>query len=79
MANPHREAYEAMKADDAQTQRCRVCGVSGSKDYLDRHHPRGRSGENILIYFYVHRIPCHKHIHDNPKWAEANNFLEPNR
>ncbi len=72
------ERYEAMKEEDEVLQRCPYCHQLGSKNDMDRHHPRGRHGENLLKYFYAHRL-CHGAIHDNPKEATERGLLKDNR
>lgn len=76
--NRNKSAYDAEREADADTQECAVCSIAGSKRSMDRHHPRGRHGDNLLSYVYVHRL-CHKLIHDNPKWAEGKGLLVRNR
>lgn len=62
------EKYEAMKEADSHLQRCGLCGKSGAKHLMDRHHINGRWGDNIFNYRYYCR-PCHRWIHQNPKLA----------
>jgi hypothetical protein len=71
--------YRAQKEADDDRQRCRLCLGWASKWMLVPHHPRGRHGKNILNYFWVHQIPCHQWIHDNPEEATGLGLMTPNR
>ena len=80
--NPTRAKWERLykkaKADAPIIQRCPVCLEVANKNLMDAHHTRGRHGENILNFIYVHRA-CHDWIHNNVKEATEMGFMEPNR
>jgi len=69
------EEYHARKEKDAHVQRCGVCGLLGAKKSMEPHHPRGRWGEDMFHYLWVHR-KCHRWIHDNPDLARAKGLLQ---
>jgi len=71
--------YKKAKADAHPLHQCPVCGRWAHKDQMSPHHPRGRRGENILDFFYVHEIPCHRWIHHNVGEATEKGWLKPNR
>ncbi len=71
------DLYHAQIDDDAEIQTCtfpvpeninKICGVTGHKETLQRHHTHGRDKENILKYKYR----CNDHhdwIHKHPNKA----------
>ena len=81
--NPRRLAwelkYKKAKAEADPLHQCPVCGRWNHKDALTPHHPRGRRGENIMEFFYVCEIPCHRWIHAHVKEATARGWMKPNR
>ena len=54
---------------------CTICNLNESTDI---HHqlPLGRGGKlnDVTIFLAVCRA-CHNKIHQDPKWAEENNYL----
>lgn len=57
------------KLDEGKEAPCQKCGMIGNVGTtIDRHHPRGRRGENLLYYIYVCR-DHHIWIGANPKEA----------
>jgi len=76
-----REKYYAKTAEDKTIQHCANCGLSGNKNgpWLERHHYRGRSGENIVHYVYICGARCgcaiHKQIHARGTWAREEGWL----
>lgn len=70
--------YEELKKLDGPLQWCPVCGESGAKNSMDRHHVAGRSFGNLLHYIYLHR-GCHRKVHDDPEWAEKQGLLWKHR
>lgn len=72
------KTYRSMAESDASMQRCVVSGVRYPKDNLQRHHPCGRSGTNLLRYVYI-RADHHRFAHDHPKWATEHGLLWPRR
>lgn len=77
--------YEEAYAQDDIMQLCACCGELHVTHWMERHHPRGRCGKNILFYVYlcgrwlVDRRGCNKHveIHDNGKKARREGWLQP--
>ena len=55
-----------------------ICEVCTTNDSSDIHHklPLGRGGKlnDVTIFLAVCRV-CHDKIHQDPKWAEENNYL----
>lgn len=47
------DKYRNQCYNDAEIQKCFICGREANKDILDRHHTHGRNKDNILIYEYV--------------------------
>jgi hypothetical protein len=74
------DKYHAQIEKDAVRQVCAVCGTVGTKNSLERHHPRRRLGKNILIYEYVCGIPCHVEIEngEHPEHLPRDNDHEKN-
>jgi hypothetical protein len=82
------DRYHWMCYTDTETQSCFMCGLVSHKDILQRHHPKGRGGDNILYYKYVcadattctvrnpQRRGGHDGIHSNPNWAREKGYLE---
>lgn len=66
--------YKRLKKEDADLQKCKVCGITGSKRHMDPHHPWGRSGLNMLRFMWVHRH-CHNLTHDKPAAARKRGLL----
>jgi hypothetical protein len=73
-----KKQYRESKKADHHWQVCRACGERGMKSELEPHHPKGRHGENILEYFWIHPA-CHRWIHDNPKEATQMGLLKSGR
>jgi len=71
-------AYRKSKAADHPVQTCKVCKQKSPKSHMEPHHPRGRAGDNLLAYFWVHPS-CHRWIHDNPAAAEERGLLNKGR
>lgn len=76
--------YEEAYLNDEVIQRCACCGTYRKTDWMERHHPRGRNGKNILFYVYLcgrwlTMGGCNKHveIHDNGKKARREGWLQP--
>ena len=57
------DKYYALVEKDTTIQVCALCGTNGTKNSLERHHPRRRLGNNLFIYEYVCR-GCHREIED---------------
>ena len=51
-------------------QTCEVCGLKGNQ--IVQHHVLGRRYDDRCIWVCT---DCHAHIHANPQWAYANNYL----
>ena len=73
-----RDQYKGLKKADHHMQTCRACGERSMRSEMEPHHPKGRHGENILRYFWIHSH-CHRWIHDNPKEATEMGLLESGR
>jgi hypothetical protein len=70
--------YNAMRAEDYPSQECMSCGQVMSRTMMDRHHPAGRFGTNILKYIYLCR-ECHSEAHDDPMFATERGLMWPGR
>ena len=70
--------YREQASRDAPVQQCALCHKSAHKNEMDKHHMRGRHGENILRYCYLHR-PCHDWVHSNVAEATKRGLMIPNR
>lgn len=53
---------------------CWICGELAT----EVHHTAGRNGVRLCDFDHCMAVCflCHKKIHDNPKWARENGFLE---
>jgi len=74
------DKYHAKTDEDKMIQHCANCGLSGNKNgpWLERHHFRGRHGENIMHYVYIcgpGGCGIHRQIHDNGKLAREQGWL----
>jgi hypothetical protein len=57
--------------------RCEVCFQEIATDV---HHKAGRGRNTLAVETWLPVCrPCHDAIHANPKWAEANGYLDPAR
>jgi hypothetical protein len=66
--------HAAVKARKKKQDWCDVCRVPHR--FLDAHHPQGRIGELIMIFFLVCR-GCHDWIHFvNPRQARLEGWLK---
>lgn len=72
------DEYNRMRGDDSPIQTCASCGVAMYRNSMDRHHPAGKSGTNILRYVYLCR-PCHREAHHDPARANERGLLWPRR
>ena len=68
--------YSILRKEYLETKpTCEICIVN---DATDIHHklPLGRGGKlnDVTIFLAVCRV-CHDKIHQDPKWAEENNYL----
>jgi hypothetical protein len=55
-----------------------ICHVCKKATSTEAHHVRGRIGKRLLDFKYCLAIcfGCHRKIHDNPKWARAEGYLQ---
>ena len=53
-----------------------ICEVCTKEKSIDVHHKdkRGKNYLEVDTWLSVCRM-CHNHIHANPSWARANNYL----
>ena len=68
------DEFEAKRNTDAILQECAGCGELLYYRQMDRHHPAGKHGTNILKYVYLCRT-CHREVHDDPKVATRRGLL----
>lgn len=56
---------------------CFCCGLEIEFRERELHHVRGRAGKLYLDerFWEMACDRCHRHIHDNPKWAMANALI----
>ena len=73
-----RKQYEAARWGEPFCQECASCGGPSNTSQMDRHHPAGRHGTNILRYIYLCRA-CHTECHADPKEATRRGLLWPGR
>lgn len=73
-----KKKYEESRSLDAVLQPCLSCGQMLYHRMMDRHHPAGRHGTNILRYIYLCR-DCHRMAHHDPKAATRRGLLWPGR
>jgi hypothetical protein len=66
--------YREKKRNEPPTSRCGVCGIESITVDMDPHHPGGRLGANLLIYFRVHR-GCHELIHRDERLAKEKGWM----
>jgi hypothetical protein len=66
--------YNDKANEDKELQVCKICNLESHKDGMERHHPWGRSNENIMRYWWIHH-ECHAIIHANPNKAREQGWL----
>lgn len=73
-----KEEYIALRDGAAPIQKCALCGGMDDRNAMHPHHPKGRRGENILNFCWLHP-KCHAWVHDNPLKATEKGLLIPVR
>ena len=73
-----KKQFDDQRSVDNIAQECAGCGVRMYYREMDRHHPAGKHGTNILRYVYLCR-QCHREAHDQPKVATRRGLLWPSR
>lgn len=66
--------YRKAKELSQEYHECKVCGKTNHKDEADCHHPSGRSGQNILDFWFI-CVSCHAWIHAHPNESRAKGYL----
>jgi hypothetical protein len=73
-----KKEFDDQRKVDAVLQECVGCGQNLYYRMMDRHHPAGKHGTNILRYVYLCR-DCHREVHHDPKVATRRGLLWPGR
>lgn len=72
------ELKEYRKLKGGHIKKRPVCEICETNKAIDIHHrlPLGRGGKlcDTTIFVAVCRF-CHNYIHNNPAWAEKNNWI----
>ena len=68
------EGYKLSFTDIPETVKCASCGLQGSKNDMERHHPAGRRKDAFLFYVLLHP-DCHRIVHEQPELATLRNLL----
>ena len=52
---------------------CQICGGISS----EVHHKHGRIGQRLMDFEHCLAVcfPCHRYLHDNPRWAREQGYL----
>lgn len=72
--NALEEGYRLSFTDIPETVKCASCGLQGSKNSMERHHPSGRRKDAFYFTIMLHS-ECHRKVHDHPELATLQNLL----